>query len=128
MRKVCVCADIFFAGVTASTAFAAARFCRSRSTLRLASKKPATSTSRTAPPPTAATRATVFGRSTLLLDMLAGQKVDGAHQSSIPSPIATASEPSWPSELMPCPDPTRANGSATRTLMPISSSSCSASP
>ncbi len=63
-----------------------------------------------------------------LLEVLAGEKVDGAHQSSIPSPIATASAPSWPLELMPCPEPTRANGSATRTLMPISSSSCSASP
>src|SRR5207248_9801507 len=63
-----------------------------------------------------------------LLDLLAGEKVDGAHQSSIPSPIATARAPSWPLELMPCPEPTRANGSATRTWMPISSSSCSASP
>src|SRR4029077_12969025 len=64
----------------------------------------------------------------LALDLLARKKVDGAHQSSIPSPIATAKAPSWPLELMPCPEPTRANGSATRTLMPISSSSCPASP
>src|SRR4029079_7438537 len=64
----------------------------------------------------------------LLLDLLAGEQGDGAHQCSIPSPIATAREPSWPPELMPCPEPTRANGSATRTLMPISSSSCSGSP
>src|SRR5262249_40246356 len=35
----------------------------------------------------------------LLLDALAGEKVDGAHQSSIPSPIATARAPSWPLEL-----------------------------
>src|SRR4029079_16834143 len=64
----------------------------------------------------------------LLLAGLARAEGGGAHQSSIPSPIATASEPSWPPELMPCPEPTRANGSATRTLMPISSSSCSGSP
>src|SRR6188768_3822094 len=61
---------------------------------------------------------------------LAGQEVDGPHQSSIPRPTATAMDaletPSLPSS--PRATLTRVSGSATRTGMPMSRSSSGASP
>src|SRR5439155_27172219 len=68
------------------------------------------------------------GRADCLLMVIAREKIDGAHQSSIPSPIATASEPSCSG----CPSFfdtfMRASGSPTRTCTPISFSSSDARP
>src|SRR5439155_9735708 len=59
---------------------------------------------------------------------LLGKQVDGAHQSSIPSPIATASEPTCSRCANRFGIFSRASGSPTTTCTPIRRSSSSARP